>query len=76
MNPENITVTDALGEQASLSQCVILCARSGPMDYSDPTGFLLPGTSNYVSFDDLCDVQLHDDNGEPVDPSEIDWEAS
>ena len=46
------------------------------MDYSDPTGFLLPGTDNYISFDDLRDVQLHDNNGEIVAPSEIDWEAS
>jgi len=50
---DDVVVTDTLGEVFPLTSCTLLCARSGPGDYSDPIAVLYPDGETVVFEDDL-----------------------
>lgn len=48
-----ITVTDQLGQTMPLEECVLLCARCGSNDYSDPIAILLTDGETIVTDDQV-----------------------
>lgn len=68
MTPDQITVTDTLGQTFSAADCEIICFQVGENDYSDPVGLRFPDGETVVFSDDL---NLADPSGNAVDICEI-----
>lgn len=65
-----VTVTDVIGQTFALSDCTILCARCGDLDYSDPVAVIYPDGETLVHGSDL---DLMGPNFEALELDDLDY---